>query len=93
MRCRKPPLQGTPSLDIKRLIDGLVADPHGCILSKVHFWTPRNLLWAPGAGPAPTLPMNGLTSFLYHNEPIEGDPIRCRDERERSFADCPQLSI
>jgi hypothetical protein len=95
MRCRKFPPQGTPSLDIKRLIDGLVADPHGCVLRKVHFQTPRNLLWTPGAGPAPTLPMNGLTSFPYHNGPIESDPIRCSDERqgERSFADCLRLSI
>ena len=73
---RKFPLQGTPSLNIKRLIDGFVADPHGCVLRKVHFQTLRDLFRAPGTGPAPTLPMNGPSPFPYHNRTIEGDATR-----------------
>jgi hypothetical protein len=77
---REFPFQGTSSLNIKCLIDGLVTDPHGCVLRKVYFHPLRNLLRAPSTGPAPTLPMNGPTSFPYHNRPIESDAIGCGDE-------------
>src|SRR4029453_5774028 len=48
--------QRTAALNIERLIDGLMADPHRTIARKVEPQTPRDLLRAPSPRPAPTLP-------------------------------------
>ena len=43
----KLPLQRTAALDVERLVDGLVRDPHGRIIGEIDLEPVRNLLRAP----------------------------------------------
>ena len=49
---RQLTLQCTASLDVERLIDGFVRDPHGGIIGEVERKPLTDLLWAPTLTPA-----------------------------------------
>ncbi len=73
-------LQRTTSLDVERLVNGLVTDAHRRILREVHLQSLRDLLRAPGRRPATALSVNGPPSFPYHNRPMMRDAVWCGDE-------------
>src|SRR4051794_8584854 len=48
-------LERSAALDVQRLVDRLVRDPHRVIIGEVHRQPVCDLLGAPGLGPAPIL--------------------------------------
>ena len=69
-------LEGTPTLDIQRLIDRLVRDPHGLIIGEVDTEPVRDLLWAPRLRPPPVGAPSGAAADVPHrragDEPAVG---------------------
>ena len=77
---REVPPQGAAPLNIKHLINGLVADAHTQVLGKVPLQALRNLLWAPRSRPASALPMHGASSFPYHDGPVKSHAVGRGDQ-------------
>src|SRR3984957_20794456 len=50
-------LERSAALNVERLVDRLVADPHGLILGEIDLEAPRDLLGAPALHPAAISPM------------------------------------
>ncbi len=71
---RKLAPQCAPALHVKRLVDGLVADPHGRDLGKVEPQAPGDLLRAPRLAPAPRLPRPMPATLPGHNRPRHRGP-------------------
>ncbi len=66
--------QRAPALHVKRLVDGLVADPHGVVVREVEPQAVSDLLWAPPPGPAPVLPTPMPPALPRHHRPGRRSP-------------------
>jgi hypothetical protein len=69
------PLQGSTSLDVERLIDRLMADPHRRVLRKVKLQPSRYLFRAPSYCPPPCLSWAMTPTFPYNLRPFYCLPI------------------
>ena len=71
--------QRAPALDVKRLVDGLVADAHGLVSGKVEPQALCDLLRTPRACPAPGLPGPMSTALPGHGRSGHCSPARGSD--------------
>ena len=80
-------LQGAPTLDVERLVDGLVADAHGAVARKVEPQAFGNLLRAPCHSPSPVLPSPMPSTFPRHRRAGHRRPARCGHGTDQSVLD------
>src|SRR5690242_676635 len=73
------PRHRAAALDVERLVDGLVADPHRLVAGEVEPQPPGDLLRAPRARPAPVLPPSVTTAFPGHRRPGDRRPAGSDD--------------
>src|SRR3954466_7700698 len=71
--------QRAAALDVERLVDGFVADPHRLVAGKVEPQPPGDLLRAPRARPAPVLPPSVAPAFPGHRRPGDRRPAGSDD--------------
>src|SRR3954464_10054667 len=71
--------QRAATLDVERLVDGLVADPHRLVAGRVEPRTPGDLLRPPGHAPAPVLPSPVPPPLPGHGRPGHRGPARSDD--------------
>jgi hypothetical protein len=74
--------QRSTSLDVQGLVDGLVRDAHGPIIGEIDREPARDLLRAPGGGPASVLPAPVTATDPAHLRAGHGRPT-CRRDRAR----------
>src|SRR3546814_88402 len=73
------PAQRSAPLDIHRLINRLVTDPHGLILWIVNLEAVRDLLWAPGRRPPAALTVNRSPLLPRHYRAVESETTSIGD--------------
>jgi hypothetical protein len=77
--CGELPAQRPAALNVKRLVDGLVRDPHRPIIREVQRQPVSDLLRAPGGRPAPVLAATVATTAPADLRTGNCCPVRVRD--------------
>ena len=77
--------QCSAALNVQRLVDCLVTDPHRCVLGKVELQSARDLLRAPGSCPPSGLARSVPTPFPGDLRPGDRHAIWPRDQTGKTF--------
>ena len=73
-------LECTPSLDVERLIDRLVRDPHGLIIGEIDLQPVGDLLGAPRLRPSAVLAASVPAADEANRRAVDLGPVRSGDQ-------------